>query len=135
MTQSTAKVIFDYWDAMNSNDWQSVADIYLAADFICLWPQSSEVLSGRDDFVRVNSAFPGQGGWRFEIISVTADAAKAASDVRVTNCDLAITVRVITFHEIVDGQIAKQTEFWPDPYLVPDWRKGMLAVDPDMAQF
>lgn len=120
---------------MNSNDWQTVANEYLATDFICLWPQSSEILRGRDDFLRVNASFPGQGGWRFEIVSLVAEADKAASDTRITQADLGITARAITFHEIAGGLIMKQNEFWPDPYPVPDWRKAMLTVDPDTARF
>lgn len=133
--QSTAKLISGYWDAMNSNDWQSVADTYLATDFVCLWPQSSEALRGREDFVRVNAGFPGQGGWRFEVISLVAEKNKAVSDVRVTHPDIETVHRVITFHDVVGGGITKQTEFWPDPYPVPEWRKGMLVVDPETALF
>ncbi|MDO5706801.1 MAG: hypothetical protein Q4G49_17245 [Paracoccus sp. (in: a-proteobacteria)] len=37
-------LIRDFWTAMNGNDWQAVADAFLADDFIGLWPQSSEVI-------------------------------------------------------------------------------------------
>lgn len=127
------QLIRDFWRDMNGNDWRAVAARYLADDFEGFWPQSAEVIGGRDDFARVNGAFPGQGGWRFRIVSLLADGERAVSDTGVTQKDLAITARAITFHEIAGGRIRRQTEFWPDPYPVPDWRAGLLAVDPSRA--
>lgn len=130
-----ARLISDFWQAMNGNDWGSVADRFLAEDFVALWPLSAEVIEGREQFAHINGAFPGQGGWRFELVSLLAQNDEAVSDIRVTQPDLQVVVRVITFHRIENGLIAQQTEFWPDPYPVPDWRKGMLTVDPERARY
>lgn len=130
MAHDAEALIRDFWAAMNGNDWRAVAARFLADDFEGLWPQSSEVIAGRDAFARVNGAFPGQGGWRFQIVSLLADGDRAVSDVRVTQDELAVIARAITFHDLRDGQIRRQTEFWPDAYPVPDWRAGLLIVDP-----
>lgn len=131
----SAALVAAYWAAMNGNDWADVARRFLADDFVGLWPQSAEIIAGRDDFVRVNGAFPGQGGWRFDIVSLLGDGPRAVSDTRITQGALGITARAITFHDIAGGKIARQTEFWPDPYPVPDWRRGLLATDPERAAF
>ncbi|TRW97271.1 nuclear transport factor 2 family protein [Paracoccus sp. M683] len=128
-------LIRDFWTAMNGNDWAAVADHFLTEDFLGIMPQSAELIRGRADFIRLNSAFPGQKSWLFEVISVVTEADHAASDVRVINHELGIAVRVISFHQLRDDRIARQTEFWPEPYPVPDWRKGMLATDPDLSKF
>lgn len=128
-------LIRDYWTAMNGNDWQAVADHFLSEDFIGLWPQTGEVIRGRADFVRVNAAFPGQKGWLFEVMAIAGDSSLVASDVRVMNHGIDAQARALTFHDIADGRITRQVEFWPDPYPVPDWRPGLLTVDSDLARF
>ncbi|AUH34521.1 nuclear transport factor 2 family protein [Paracoccus tegillarcae] len=130
-----ARLVRDFWQAMNANDWAGVAERYLAHDFTGLWPQSAEIIDGRDQFVAVNGAFPGQGGWQFEVITLLSEGEQVVSDTRVTQLDLQIVARVITFHRIRNGLIAQQTEFWPDPYPVPEWRSGLLATDPQAARF
>lgn len=129
------QLVRDYWQAMNGNDWGAVAQRFLAPDYRCVWPQSAEVILGRDGFARVNGAFPGQGGWRFQVIALTGDDDSIASDTRITQPDLGITARAVTFHQVANGLIVQQTEFWPEPYDVPEWRKGMTRVDPAQARF
>lgn len=128
-------LIRDFWTAMNGNDWAAVAEHFLTEDFVGLMPQSGEVINGRKEFVRLNSAFPGQKSWLFEVMHVVTEGVQAASDVRVINYELGVHARVATFHDLRDGQIARQTELWPEPYPVPDWRVGMLLLDPNNARF
>ncbi|MDO5614141.1 MAG: nuclear transport factor 2 family protein [Paracoccus sp. (in: a-proteobacteria)] len=151
MTAGGAALVRAFWSAMNGNDWGAVAERFLAPDFTAFWPQSAEVIEGRDAFARINAAFPGQGGWRFQIVSLLADSAdstapdavspgngdniRVVTDTRITQADHNITARVITFHDIAGGLIRRQTEFWPDPYPVPEWRRGMLTLDPQRARF
>lgn len=132
-SENPATLVKDFWMAMNGNDWRAVAGRFLAHDFVGLWPQSSEVIDGPEDFIRVNGAFPGQGGWRFEIISLTSEDIRVVSDTRVSHAGLGITARAITFHQISEGKIRQQNEFWPDTYPVPEWRQGLLRIDPDAA--
>ena len=43
-----------------------------------------------------------------------------ATDVTVT--DGVVVARSLLFSEIRDGRIARQTEYWPDPFEAPAWR-------------
>lgn len=124
-----------FWQAMNGNDWAAVAGRFLAPGFTLTWPQTGEVIDSPAEFVAVNAAFPGQGGWRFELIALTGGGDEAASDTRITHPGLGITARALTFHCLQGRLIAAQTEFWPDPYPVPEWRRGLLAVDRNRARF
>ena len=128
-------LIHAFWHEMNGNDWQAVAERFLSPNFTLSWPQTSEIIEGREQFATINAAFPGQGGWRFEVIALTGAGSEAASDTRITQPDLGITARALTFHRLEAGLIATQTEFWPAPYPVPDWRRGMVQIDPLRARF
>ncbi|WBU64147.1 nuclear transport factor 2 family protein [Paracoccus aerodenitrificans] len=129
------QIVRSFWAAMDGNDYQAVADRFLSPGFIALWPLTGEVIEGRDAFAAVNAGFPGQGDWRFEEISLVGQNDRIATDIRVTNAPLNITARVLTFHELEGDFILRQTEFWPDPYPIPDWRSGMLRVDNDLARW
>ncbi|MDO5630512.1 MAG: nuclear transport factor 2 family protein [Paracoccus sp. (in: a-proteobacteria)] len=132
MTAQGAAIVRAFWAAMNSNDWRAVAERFLAPDFTAFWPQSAKVIEGPEAFVHVNAGFAGQGDWRFEILSLAAEAggARVVTDIRVTNAGLDVSTRAITFHEIGGDLIHRQTEFWPDPYPVPAWGEGLLTDHP-----
>lgn len=122
-----------FWQAMGSNDWAAVAARHLTPDFVLTYPQTGEIIEGQEGFARLNGAFPGQGGWRFEMVSLVAEATRAVSDMRVTHDTLGFAARAMTFHDVAGGLIRRQTEFWPEPYPVPEWRAGMFPRGPGMA--
>lgn len=128
-------LIRDFWTAMNGNEWAAVAGHFLTEDFIGIWPQTGEVFRGRDAFVAANASLAGQHGWLFEVMRVVTEGDRAASDVRVMQRDLKIIARAASFHDIRDGQICKQVEFWSYPNGIPEWRRGVLESDPDQARF
>lgn len=129
------EIVRGFWAAMRSNDFDRAARDWLAADYIGLWPQSAELIRGPDAYAAVNNAFPGAGDWRFEEIALLADGDRVVTDMRITNAPLEVVVHAITFHDIGDGRITRQTEYWPDSYPVPPWRAGLLEVDGDRSRF
>ncbi len=84
------------------------------------WPQSGERIRGRANWIAVNEHYPAAGPWRVTIHRIIADETRAASEVTVT--DGAVTARAITFSELRDGKIARQTEYRPDPFEAAVWR-------------
>lgn len=129
------EIVRAFWDAMNSNDFHAAAKRWLAPDYVGLWPQTGEVIRGPAQYGAVNSAFPGMGGWHFTEASILAEGARVVSDTRITNPGLEVVIHALTFHDIQDGLIARQTEYWPDSYPVPEWRKGLLKIDHDLARW
>ena len=129
------EIVRGFWQAMRDNDFTATAHRWLAPDYLGLWPQTAEVIRGPEGYARVNNAFPGKGHWRFEEIALLADGCRVVTDMRITNAPLEIAVRCLTFHEIQDHQIVRQTEFWPDSYPVPAWRQGLLEVDPAISKW
>ena len=124
MTDS-AQIVRAFWAAMGTNDFVHAAT-HLHPDFEYYMPQSREYLRGRANFAALNIAYPADGVWRFDVRSVVAEGARVVSDVGVT--DGTMQARAITFHEVEDGLIRRQVEFWPDPYPAPEWRAAWVEV-------
>ena len=119
MSQSSKRVVEQFWEAMQSNDFRAAGD-FLHEEYMLEWPQSGERVRGRENFVAINEQYPAHGRWEFTIHRILAEGNEVVSDVDVT--DGVIRGRVITFSKIGDGKILRQTEFWPDPFEPADWR-------------
>lgn len=119
ITHESRQVVEGFWNAMQTNDFKAAGE-FLHDDYILEWPQSSERIRGRANFVAVNEHYPAHGRWEFTVHRIIAEGDEVVSDVSVT--DGAITGRVITFSTVRDGKIVQQTEFWPDPFKPAAWR-------------
>ena len=113
------QVVANFWAAMQANDFRAAGEI-LHDDYVLDWPQSGERIRARDNFVAVNEHYPAAGPWRFTVHRIIADEDEVATEVSVT--DGVVNARVITFSTIRDGRIARQTEYWPDPFEAAAWR-------------
>ena len=113
------EIIEQFWQAMEGNDFYKAAELF-HDDFTLEWHQSGERIRGRENFAKLNTAYPTQGIWHFTINSIVAEGDVVVSDVSVT--DGLRTDRVITFSTVRDGKIWKQVEFWPEPFEAPEWR-------------
>jgi ketosteroid isomerase-like protein len=119
ISQSSKRVVEQFWKAMQSNDFSAVGEL-LHEEYLLEWPQSGERVRGRENFVAINENYPAHGRWEFTVHRILAEGDEVVSDVDVT--DGVIRGRVITFSRIQDGKILHQTEFWPDPFKAADWR-------------
>ncbi|HNK63729.1 MAG TPA: nuclear transport factor 2 family protein [Anaerolineales bacterium] len=108
-----------FWQKMESNDFYAVAEL-LHDGFILEWPQSGERIRGRENFAKINTAYPTDGKWHFVINHILAEGDSVMTDVSVT--DGKLHDRALTFSTIRDGKIWKQVEFWPEPFKAPEWR-------------
>ena len=113
------QLIEAFWKQMESNDFYAVADL-LHDEFTLEWHQSGELIRGRENFAKINTAYPANGKWHFNINSIVVEGDLVVTDVSVT--DGVVKDRVITFSTIRDEKIWKQVEFWPEPFTAPEWR-------------
>ncbi len=118
------QVVANYWNAMAENDFYAVAKQWLSDDFECIWPQSNERISGRENFSAINSEYPSNGDWLFTIHTLVEEGTQVVSDVTIT--DGTVVAKAITFHTVFNGKITKQTEYWPDDYEAPEWRRSWV---------
>lgn len=118
-------MVLAYWQAMNSNDF-AAASLWLAEDFRNIAPQSAEVICGRDNFVAVNANYPANGRWVFVVNTVVQEAQRVVTDVSIS--DGVVSARAITFHTVANDLIVEQTEYWPDDYPAPAWRREWVEL-------
>ena len=78
------EVVETFWQLMQTNDFEA-ASTSLAEDYELCWPQSSERILGRANFVAVNKHYPANGPWRFSIHRLLADGDEVVTDVGVTD--------------------------------------------------
>ncbi len=113
------QIVERFWATMQTNDFKAAGEL-LHDDYVLEWPQSGERIRGRANFVAINEHYPAAGRWVFTIHRIIAEGSEVVSEVTVT--DGAIIGRVITFSTVRDGKIARQTEYWPDPFEAATWR-------------
>ena len=121
-------VVLSFWDAMGTNDFEAASQC-LSPNFEGYWPQSHGLTKGRRNFAKINTVYPSQGEWRFHLNTIVSEHELVVTDVTVT--DGSTTGRAITFHTVENGLITKQTEFWPDPFDAPEWRKRLVSIVED----
>lgn len=112
-------IVLKFWEAMGGNDFFVVAEL-LHEDFILEWPQSRERIRGRENFARLNTAYPAVGKWTFSINQIIAEGDMVVTNVSVS--DELRNDRAITFSTIRGGRIWMQAEYWPEPFEAPAWR-------------
>jgi ketosteroid isomerase-like protein len=134
MAEETKRLVDQFWQAMNTNDWQA-ASLLLHEEYVLEYPQSGERIRGRAPFVAINANYPAAGPWRFSVHRIVADERGAVSDVTVTAP--AVTARVVSFFEMRDGTIWRMREFWPDPFEAAAWREQWverIESDPNVSE-
>lgn len=117
--ESPPEVVERFWAAIGRNDFEA-AGALLHEEYVLEWPQSGERIRGRENFVALNEHYPAAGPWRSKVNCIVAEGSRVATDVTVT--DGTTTARAITFSEVRDGKIVRQTEYWPDPFEAAAWR-------------
>jgi len=123
--KSAKETVLAFWEAMGSNDFFQASE-WLAEDFSCFWPQSSECIIGRKNFAELNTHYPTEGRWTFEVHSIVCEGQQVVTDVGVS--DGKVQARAITFHTVKKGLIQSQTEFWPDTFEAPEWRRKWVTL-------
>lgn len=123
--RAAKEVVLNFWAAMQSNDFFAAAQ-HLSEEYVGSWPQSNELIRGRENFAQINTAYPANGQWHFEINHVVCEGDEVVTDVSVT--DGTMQARVISFSTVHDGLITKQVEFWPDPMPAAEWRRKWVEL-------
>ncbi len=100
-------VVRDLWECIEARDWSGVAR-FLHEDGVIDWPHSGKRIRGRENFVAIQREYP--GGWHCRILSISAGPDRVAAEFRVDH--EVETCFGIGFYEVVDGRLARGTEYW-----------------------
>ena len=122
-TTDPQAVVRRFWRVMGTNDFHA-ASLCLTEDFRLQWPQSGEIIEGRENFAAINTAYPASGPWTFDLRRIIADGVQVVTEVVVSDGDMKATA--LTFHTVREDLIALQREFWPDPFEAPEWREAWV---------
>jgi len=82
VSAAAQRVVRGFWKAMASNDFHA-ASLHLTEDFRLQWPQSDEMVEGRDNFAALNAAYPATGRWTVGLRRSVGDGAPIATEVGV----------------------------------------------------
>ena len=109
----------EFWRLMATNDFTSVTQV-LAETFVLEWPQTNELIRGPENFARMNSDYPSQGSWSFNIKRLVASATEVVTHVAVTDGTQA--AEAISFFQVEGGRVIRLVEYWPESYAPPSNR-------------
>lgn len=122
----TLTVIRSLWDRIEDRDWGGLTDL-LADDVRVEWPASREVITGRENFVAVQSEYP--EGWSIRLLGAMADGERGATEVEVPFTGGEV-FRVSSWWSVRDGLVTAGTEYWitvgQDP--APEWRLPFVTI-------
>ena len=131
--QTAKEIVTRFWGHFNAREWRQ-AKLLLADDFEAHWPQSRELIKGRDNFIEVNQTYPGTHNIEVQEVKFEYDR----SDLE---CHVTTVVYIVS--KMPDGkelnlfavsffvlnsekQIKSATEYWADTSDAPEWRKHLV---------
>ena len=117
-----------FWWRMNTNAWPLAAELF-ADSFEIVWPQSGEVIGSVEDFVAINENYPAHGKWSFKLRRVLGAGGSAVSETEIS--DGKIKALAVSIFECADERIVRITEYWPEPFSAPAWRRQWVTIEND----
>jgi ketosteroid isomerase-like protein len=108
-----------FWAAVGAGDLDSAAG-HMHPDFVQEWPQSGERIVGADHALAIDRNFPGGlPSMSVRRILSAGDLVVAEVDLRYADGSRFFGVSVLEFR---DGRIARQTDYFAEPFSPPQWR-------------
>jgi len=117
-TQDIRAAIDRHWAASAAGDQVAEHEIY-HDDAVCAYPQSGEVIHGRHNLQALRSHHPGKPSG-FAVRRIVGEG-----DLWITEYAIdyegksAFTVSIMEFR---DGKVARETQYFADPFDAPAWR-------------
>lgn len=120
-------VVRSMWAAIEERDWAGLGEL-LDENVVVEWPASREIITGRGNFVAVQSEYP--EGWSIRVLSVLAQGTQVVSEVEVPHAGVGV-FRVVSLWTIADGKVARGREYWTELGAGerPSWREAYTTLD------
>ena len=120
MTDQDVRTVAEaFWAAIAAGDWEAAAS-RLTEDFVQEWPQSGERIRGAENALAIDRNFPGgMPSMTSRRVVASGDLAIAESELVYADGSRYLGVSVMEFR---DGRIAKETDFFAEPFAPPQWR-------------
>jgi ketosteroid isomerase-like protein len=108
-----------FWTSLAAGDWDAAAR-YIHPDFVQEWPQSGERIVGAENALAIDRNFPG-GMPSMQLRRVRSAGDLATTEVSLTYAD-GSTYLGVSLLEFRDGRIARETDYFAEPFPAPQWR-------------
>ena len=117
--QDLRSVAETLWRAIEAGDWDAATGL-MHDDFVQEWPQSRERIVGRENALAINRQFPGG------VPKMSFRRSQTAGDLIVLETELVYgdgsVYLGVSIFEIRDGKIARETDYFSEPFPAPQWR-------------
>jgi ketosteroid isomerase-like protein len=118
-----------HWTASAAGDQTAEHEIY-HDDAVCEYPQSGEVIHGRSNLQALRSHHPGRPSG-FDVRRITG-----SGEVWVTEYVISYEgkrVYTVSIMEFRDGKVARETQYFAEPFDAPAWRAEWVQPRADAA--
>lgn len=115
-----------HWAASAAGDQDAEHAIY-HDDAVCEYPQSGEVIHGRHNLQALRSHHPGKPSG-FTVRRITGEGSLWVTEYRIDYGEQRVhTVSIMLFR---DGKVARETQYFADPFEAPSWRARWVDSRP-----
>ncbi len=115
-----------HWAASASGDQVTEHEIY-HDDVVCEYPQSGEIIHGRQNLQALRSHHPGKPSG-FTVRRIVGEGTLWVSEYVINyGGKRAFTVSVMEFRE---GKVSHETQYFADPFEAPTWRAQWVSRTP-----
>jgi ketosteroid isomerase-like protein len=120
MEEQTVRAAIDrHWAASAAGDQVTEHEIY-HDDAVCIYPQSGEVIHGRQKLQALRSHHPGKPSG-FVVRRIVGEGNLWVTEYEIDyEGQSAFTVSIMEFR---DGKVARETQYFADPFEAPAWRE------------
>lgn len=120
------KIVEEFLSAMDANDVEAQERL-LSDDVVEEYPQSGEVIRGKDNRRAIIENYPGgtprvgdsQKAEKAPVVTGAGDNFTAAGEITYPNGE---TWQVVSLIELAQGKITKMTTYFAAPFEAPAWR-------------
>jgi hypothetical protein len=116
-----ATTVRRFWETTEARDWSGLAEV-LAPEMVYEMAQTRERVRGRDAFLRLFDAYPGD--WHLTLRRLVVDDGGAATMLDFTVGEEQLT-GISFFSFDGDGLISRVEDIWPEPYEPPPGREHL----------
>jgi ketosteroid isomerase-like protein len=109
-----------YVKALTAGDLAGIGELF-ADDVEIQWPQSGEHFRGKQTCLNVFANYPGGSPRLVEVRRVTSDGNLAVGEMVLDYPD-GKRYQSVAIVETRDGKIARETDYFAEPFPVPEWR-------------
>jgi hypothetical protein len=116
--QDIRTAIDQHWAASAAGDQIAEHDIY-HDDAICEYPQSGEIIRGRRNLQALRSHHPGRPSG-FVVRRIVGEINLWITEYVITYGSK--PMHTVSIMEFRDGKVARETQYFAEPFDAPDWR-------------